>query len=332
MFVLINGPLGIGKTETSWELLALFERAVMLDGDYLGAVQPFDLHSPARVDYLYQTLRQAAGWHWQHGYRHFVINYVFEEPASAASLRRLLAELDPEVYTFRLVCAEDEIARRIRQRGAHLEPDLLEWELQRAKQLLSIQNANALHGDLGYLIDTTQLSARQAAGQIHAILHEAVQIEPYSPLWPQQFESERQQIAPALAGREARIEHVGSTAVPGLSAKPIIDILVSLPDLARGVECIPALAGLGYTFVDYPENSERLFFRKGFPRTHHLHIVQAGSREESEKLRFRDALRTDPALRAAYQALKQELAQTHRQARAHYAEQKTQFVRKVLYP
>ena len=82
MIIIINGSLGVGKTETSWELTALFERAVMLDGDYIGAVHPFEIHNSQRVEYLYQTIRHLMIWHQQNGYDDFVINYVFERPKS----------------------------------------------------------------------------------------------------------------------------------------------------------------------------------------------------------------------------------------------------------
>jgi predicted kinase len=171
MIIIINGPLGIGKTETSWELLYLFERAAMLDGDYLGAVQPFDIYDNKRIAYLYENLRLVAGQHYMHGYQNLVINYVFETPESLADLRGLLAELDEEIYTFRLTCSEDEIARRIRQRSNDAEG--LEWELQRYQQLTEIQNANAQRGDLGVVIDTTHLSAREAARVIWAKAHKS---------------------------------------------------------------------------------------------------------------------------------------------------------------
>jgi predicted kinase len=170
MIIIINGPLGIGKTETSWELLNMFDKAAMLDGDHLGAVQPFEIYDDKRIAYLYDTLRLVAGHHYTHGYQNLVINYVFETPESLAELRGLLADLDDEIYTFRLTCSEEEIARRIRQRSNNAEN--LEWELQRFRQLTEIQNANAQRGDLGFVIDTTRLSAREAARTIWAKVHE----------------------------------------------------------------------------------------------------------------------------------------------------------------
>ncbi len=166
MIIIINGPLGIGKTSLSWALLERFERAVMLDGDYLGAVRPFDLHSPARVEYLYQTLRQAVAFHQANGYPNFVINYVFETPESLARLRQLLANLDPDIRAFRLVCRDEaEMERRIRRRAGEEDgdPAHLAWELARFRQLAAIQDENARRGDLGQEIDAAGRSPEELA-------------------------------------------------------------------------------------------------------------------------------------------------------------------------
>ena len=75
MIVIINGPCGIGKTSVAWELNAQFERAVMLDGDYIGAVHPFEIYDDARITYLYRTLHHLIAYHVEQGdYHNFVIN------------------------------------------------------------------------------------------------------------------------------------------------------------------------------------------------------------------------------------------------------------------
>jgi GrpB-like predicted nucleotidyltransferase (UPF0157 family) len=328
MIVIINGPLGIGKTETAWELLRCFERAVMLDGDYLGAVQPYTIYDESRVDYLYQTLHHVAAFHVANGYRNFVINYVFETPETLAALRRLLSDLDDEIYAFRLVCDATEHERRVRQRVR--TPDVMVWEVGRGAELVAIQTAAAQRGDLGFVVDTTRLTAVETAQAIWSNLREGVELRPYDPRWPELFAAEQAQLAAALGRRALAIEHIGSTAVPGLSAKPVIDILVTVADLAEAVDCLPALQALGYAFIDYPQNTDRRFFRKGLPRTHHLHIVAAGSASHRDHLAFRDALRRDPALCAEYEALKHELAARYPHDRAKYSESKTAFIQRVL--
>jgi predicted kinase len=142
----------------------MFERAAMLDGDYLGAVHPFDIYDEQRIAYLYQTIRLVAGQHYANGYPNLVINYVFEMPESLSDLHRLLAELDEKIYTFRLTCSDEEIARRIQARSG--DPERVSWELQRFRELVAIQEANARRGDLGEVIDSTHLSARETARAI----------------------------------------------------------------------------------------------------------------------------------------------------------------------
>ena len=332
MIVIINGPLGIGKTQTSWELLAMFPRAAMLDGDYIGAVQPFEIYDDQRVDYLYETITHMAHYHQQHGYPNIVVNYVFETPESLADLRGRLCAIDDVTYAYRLTCSDEEMERRIRVRFSGLthDPDSLAWELQRFRQLIQIQEINARRGDLGYVIDTTSKTARQVAQAIYDNIHEAVVLVPYDPAWAERFEAERAQVAAALGGRALSIEHIGSTAVPGLSAKPVIDIQVGVRKLADAEDCIEPLAQLGYTFINHPQNTHRRFFRKGSPRTHHLHIVEHDHPEAIDQLVFRDALRADPALVQQYKALKADLAARYRTERAAYTDAKGEFVCAVV--
>jgi cytidylate kinase len=155
MIVIINGPCGIGKTTLAWELNSRFERSVMLDGDFIGAVHPFEIYDEERVAYLYRTLQHLIKYHVAAGgYQNFVINYVFETPESLAELCALLDGLAGEVRTFRLVASDDAMQARIR--GREVESDSSqEWYLNRYKELVAIQTAAAKRGDLGEVIDTT---------------------------------------------------------------------------------------------------------------------------------------------------------------------------------
>jgi GrpB-like predicted nucleotidyltransferase (UPF0157 family)/predicted kinase len=328
MIVIVNGPLGVGKTEVAWKLIEKFERAIMLDGDYFGAVHPFEIYDKQRVDYLYQTLHHVIAFHVANGWHNFVINYVFETPESLAKLRHLLSDLDDVIYAFRLTCSLEEIDRRIRSRSN--DPDRLAWESKRFRELQAIQNANARRGDLGFVIDTTNLSSDGVAEAIWRNITEEVALIPYDPAWPQMFEKEKKAIEAALHDRVTEIHHIGSTAVPGLAAKPVIDIMLVVSQLDDAINCIAPLSELGYTFVDHVQNTDRRFFRKGMPRTHHVHIVAQGNTELHDHLAFRDALRADPQLRDQYAALKYDLAERHRNDRAQYSESKTEFVQRVL--
>jgi GrpB-like predicted nucleotidyltransferase (UPF0157 family)/predicted kinase len=328
MIIIINGPLGVGKTEVAWKLIEKFDRAIMLDGDYLGAVHPFEIYDEQRVTYLYDTICHVARFHVDHGWKNIVVDYVFETPESLAQLRRTLNEIDDVTYAYRLTCNPGEIEQRIRKRGN--EPALLAWELNRFRELQAIQEANARRGDLGFVIDTTGLSAEEVAEVIWHDFTSEVTIVPYDPAWPLMYEAEREQIVAALGDHLAEIHHVGSTAVPGLPAKPIVDILIVVPRLADAVECLGPLSDLGYAFLDFPQNTERRFFRKGQPRTYHVHIVETDSAELREHLAFRDALRTNSGWRDQYAVLKYDLANRHRNDRAQYSKSKTEFVRRIL--
>ena len=333
MIVIINGPLGVGKTAVSWELVGFFECAVMLDGDYIGAVHPFEIYDEARIEYLYQTLYHLVAYHIeQGGYDNFVVNYVFETSESLARLRRMLSELDQVTYAFRLICDEEEMERRVRERARSLstEPGQLDWELGRFRELAAIQDEAAQDGDMGAAIDTSGLSVKKVAQAIWDDIRREVRIVPYDPRWPQMFEAEKSLVEDTLGPLVVETHHIGSTTVPGLSAKPVIDIMVEVRRLEEALDCIAPLAGLGYEFIDHPQNLRRRFFRKGAPRTYHLHIVERGDDEVADLLDFRDALRDDPALAAEYGALKLELAERYKRDRAIYTEMKTAFVVSTL--
>ena len=114
MIVIITGPCGIGKTAVSEALTTHFNRAVMLDGDYIGAVHPFEIYDDARINYLYHTLEHLVAFHVREGdYHNFVINYVFETPDSLADLRKRLSAYDDAIYAFRLTASEAVIEERI---------------------------------------------------------------------------------------------------------------------------------------------------------------------------------------------------------------------------
>lgn len=159
-----------------------------------------------------------------------------------------------------------------------------------------------------------------------------IEVVPYDARWPAAFEQERALLAealgPWLAGPP---EHIGSTAVPGLAAKPVIDIMAPVHTLAASRPAIEAARELGYMHYPYKPDVMHWFCKPSAAhRTHHLHLVPLGSPLWRERLAFRDALRADPELRASYQALKLDLAQRHRLVREAYTDAKTPFIEQVL--
>ena len=136
----------------------------------------------------------------------------------------------------------------------------------------------------------------------------AVVVVPYRQEWPETFDRHRARIAAALGAGAVGIDHIGSTAVPGLAAKPIVDILVVVADSADEDSYLPAMERAGYVLrVREPDFEEHRMFRTP-ERDVHVHVLSAGSPEIERYLRLRDALRAAPFLRARYQALKQTLA------------------------
>jgi GrpB-like predicted nucleotidyltransferase (UPF0157 family) len=141
-------------------------------------------------------------------------------------------------------------------------------------------------------------------------MSESVVIVDYDPRWPELFAAERAHIAAVLRGIALRIDHNGSTSVPDLPAKPIIDIQISFARLHPMDKYRAALQSLGYTHVPHPDDWFCPFFRKpaAWPHTHHVHVVELGGTEEKRTLAFRDWLRDHPADRATYANLKRGLA------------------------
>lgn len=161
---------------------------------------------------------------------------------------------------------------------------------------------------------------------------EDVRVVAYDPSWPGAFRAEASLIEAAIgAWITGGIHHVGSTAVPGLAAKPVIDILVGVADLDGSRRCLDLLKPLQYHYAPYrPEIMH--WFCKPDPsrRTHHLHLVPTGSQRYVEELAFRDFVRDHTDTAKAYGELKRRLATEFRTDREAYTEGKTDFVQSVL--
>jgi GrpB-like predicted nucleotidyltransferase (UPF0157 family) len=164
---------------------------------------------------------------------------------------------------------------------------------------------------------------------------ETIQIVAYDPKWPCAFSAERDRIAAALDALALRIDHNGSTSVPGLAAKPIIDIQVSVLQLQPLETFAAPLRSLGYVHVPHPDDSFCPFFHKPatWPHTHHVHVVESGAAEERRTLAFRDYLREHPESARRYEDLKRKLASQHSasdfSSREAYAEAKTEFITSI---
>lgn len=165
-------------------------------------------------------------------------------------------------------------------------------------------------------------------------MSDSVTLEPANPGWPRLFEEEKARLLEAFPAHFRGLEHIGSTAVPGLDAKPIIDILGGVTSLAEADALLEPLCELGWDTSPafnsmLPDRRFLLRWPEGV-RTHHLHLVVYGSEAWHERLKFRDYLRARPDVAQRYLALKLELAERYHNDREAYTDAKTAFVKEVL--
>lgn len=167
-----------------------------------------------------------------------------------------------------------------------------------------------------------------------AAINEKIELHDHDPSWPARFAEECDRLIALFPGTFIEIEHIGSTAIPGLPAKPIIDILAGVESMAVAESLAGPLCRSGYTTS--AEFNASLVDRKWFMRwhaghrTHHLHVVVHGSSIWHEHIRFRDILRAQPDVARRYAEFKSQLAAKHAADREAYTEAKADFVRSVL--
>ena len=158
----------------------------------------------------------------------------------------------------------------------------------------------------------------------------AVVVVTYRQEWPETFDRHRARISVALGAAAVGIDHIGSTAVPGLAAKPVVDILVVVADSADEDSYLTSMERAGYVLrVREPDFEQHRMFRTP-ERDVHVHVLSAGSPEIERYLRLRDALRAAPFLRARYQALKQTLAAQDWQDVNAYAQAKSGMIETII--
>ena len=157
-----------------------------------------------------------------------------------------------------------------------------------------------------------------------------VKLEPHTKLWRRMFAKEAARIREAVGEYVLAIEHVGSTSIEAIAAKPIIDIAAAVETLADGEKCVAPLENLGYEYRGEYGIAGRFYFVKGEPRTHHLHLVLASSDAWRNHLLFRDFLRDNPIAAKEYERLKIDLAEKYPQNRDAYLEGKSVFIEKII--
>ena len=157
-------------------------------------------------------------------------------------------------------------------------------------------------------------------------------LEEYDPSWPFKFEEEKESLM-GIAGNSfyGAVEHVGSTAVPGMVAKPVIDVMFGVKSLEESKLAIEALVESGYKYWPYKPEVMHWFCKPSDAyRTHHLHLIPFESPLWQERIKFRDLLRSNDSLAAQYANLKRELAISYKEDRETYTEKKWPFIQQAL--
>jgi GrpB-like predicted nucleotidyltransferase (UPF0157 family) len=159
---------------------------------------------------------------------------------------------------------------------------------------------------------------------------EQIVLTPHDPRWLTIAADEGRHIAQACGNAVLRVEHIGSTSVPGLIAKPVIDLMPLMKSVAEGFACVAPMWALGYWYAGEYGIAGRHFFVKGSPRTHHVHMLVEGSKEARRHVAVRDVLRARPEMSIRYAALKQDLAFQFGDDRESYSKAKGEFMRELF--
>ena len=175
--------------------------------------------------------------------------------------------------------------------------------------------------------------------KIKRIIKEEISIEPYNPVWPRMFQNEKEHLLTCLPNNLIRrIEHFGSTAVPNLAAKPIIDMLVEVTSLQETrEEIVPILESQGYDYFWRPTWGDNIppfyawFIKRNTDgiRTHHIHMVENDFIEHWDRLLFRDFLIEHPETAKKYESLKLRFTNEFQYDRVTYTKSKTEFIQRI---
>jgi len=159
-----------------------------------------------------------------------------------------------------------------------------------------------------------------------------VKVVDYNSNWPRLFQEEQEKLRRALGDKVGGIEHVGSTSVPGLASKPIIDMIAAVDNLSIYIELIEPLSALGYEYMPERIFTDRAFFPKGprDNRTHHLSLVLKDSDGWLSPIAFRDYLISHPETKKQYQELKLDLAKKYTDNRESYTKAKEHFIKDII--
>lgn len=164
--IILNGPMGVGKTTAARALVDRLAPALFLDADHVADFRPFDVREAEHLNYIEDTLRHMVAFHTSHGFRRLVIAWVFETADRLGDFSERLRSQGHAVHAFRLTCDAREHEARVRAR----DRDNLAWELVRHRELAQGFEAAAARGSLGRTIDTTDMSPEEVADAVADLL------------------------------------------------------------------------------------------------------------------------------------------------------------------
>lgn len=174
------------------------------------------------------------------------------------------------------------------------------------------------------------MNPRSKRDTVVGLEHGTVRLVSYSPAWHILFEREKKTLLVALQGRVLKLEHIGSTSIPDMEAKPIIDMAAAFASLEVIQQCIGPLAAIGYEYKGEYGLPGRHFFVKGMPHTHYLHLVAQDSEHWAAWLIFRDYLTERREIAAEYALLKKSLAEEYKSDRDAYTKAKGDFIMGIV--
>jgi len=324
---LISGPMAAGKTTVARALAGRFERGVHLEGDVFrrsivrGRVEMTPHASPearGQLQLRYRLATAAADTYLAAGFT-VALEDVFA-PEELGELRTSIAGRPCHV----IVLLPSLVAIAARERGRAVK-GYGTWTVEQLHAVFAAAPAR-----VGLWLDTSELTVEETVDRILAETSSApIAVSDYDPAWPALFEALVGPVRAALPG--TTVEHIGSTAVPGLAAKPIVDIDVVVGSSDEAPAAIEALAGLGYVYQgDMGIRGREALLWPAASEPHHVYVVVAGSEPHRDHLDFRDHLRAHPETAREYAALKRQLAEQFGDDRIGYTEAKSEFVEAVL--
>jgi GrpB-like predicted nucleotidyltransferase (UPF0157 family) len=167
----------------------------------------------------------------------------------------------------------------------------------------------------------------------HGVLgleNSVVRLNDHTPLWADLYREEAERLRSAVGHLIIDLQHIGSTAIGGIKAKPILDMMAGVAQLEKALLCQAPLEAIGYDYIARAGIANDYVFGKGVARTHYLHVVEYGGGKWTDHLCFRNRLRNDPGLAQAYEELKEELSRKFSNSRAEYHDAKSKFISEVV--